>query len=139
MELHSNVKVQRAISPIAAGTTGTGKTSVIIDRQGYAGLEFVFDYGTLTATNAVVNVVAKHGDVTGSLASIADTDLVGLESAASLPQAVRTSGIGKNVSKKLGYRGNKRYLTVQMINTVTAAIPIAATVLLFKAELAPVT
>jgi hypothetical protein len=40
-DMHNNVKVLRVISPVAIGTTGTGKTGKIIDRQGYGGVEFL--------------------------------------------------------------------------------------------------
>lgn len=138
MELHNNILPKRSISPVAAGTTGTGKTGTIVDRQGYAGVEFILDYGTVTATNAVVTVTIFEGDVTGTMTSVADADLIGTEVNAGLAAAAtRTSGTTKNVSKRIGYKGNKRYVQAKMVNTVTAAIPIAATALLFRAGVAP--
>jgi hypothetical protein len=110
-ELHNNIRPIRSISPVAAGTTGTGKTGTIIDRQGYAGVEFLFDYGTVTATNATITVTLLEGDVTGTMTSVADADLIGTEVLAGLAAAAtRTSGVSKNVTKRLGYKGIRRYV-----------------------------
>jgi hypothetical protein len=80
MDLQNNISAKRLISPIAAGTTGTGKTSApsLGDRQGYGGVEIIFEYGTLTATNATVTVTVLEGDVTGTMTSVADADLIGV-------------------------------------------------------------
>jgi len=136
-ELHNNVKVQRVVSPVAIGTTGTGKTGVVIDRQGYEGVEFLVSYGTVTATNAVFTPVMKEGDATGSLTSVADADMVGTEAGAGLAAAVRTSGTTKNVTKKVGYRGSKRYVNLSISSTVTAGTPIGIDGVLFNPEHAP--
>jgi hypothetical protein len=137
-ELHNNIRAVRSISPVAAGTTGTGKTGTIVDRQGYGGVEFIFDYGTVTATNATITVTLLEGDVTGTMTSVADADLIGTEALASLTATTpRTSGVSKNVSKRLGYKGIKRYVQAKMVPTVTATTPIAATAILFKAAVNP--
>lgn len=131
-ELHNNITVRRVVSPVAIGTTGTGKTGVIIDRQGYGGVEFLVAYGTVTSTAAVFTVVAKEGDVTGTLTSVADADLVGTEAAAGLAAAVRTSGTTKNVTKKVGYKGNKRYVQLNISSTATAGTPVGIDAVLFN-------
>lgn len=139
-DLHSKIKVQRAISPVALGTTGTGKTSVIIDRQGYDSLEFIVGVGTVTATNATVTAILKESATTGgSFTSVADADLLGTEAGASVAAAAtRTSGVSKNVSKRVGYIGSKRYLTLSLINTVSAGIIGHADAILSDPMLAPV-
>jgi hypothetical protein len=123
-DLHSNITVRRAISPVALGTTGTGKTSVIIDKQGYDSLEFIIGYGTVTATSATVTPVIKECATTGgSFTSVADADLLGTElGAALIATTPRTSGVSKNYSKRVGYRGGKRYVTIGLVNTVSAGI-----------------
>jgi hypothetical protein len=138
-DIHNNVKQQRVISPVAIGTTGTGKTGTIVDRQGYGGVEFILDYGTVTATNAVFTVLVTEGDVTGTMTSVADSDLLGTEllAAVGVQAGARTSGVGKNVSKRIGYKGGKRYVNVKVSSTVTAAPPIAVTALLFNPQVAP--
>ena len=50
----------------------------------------------------------------------------------------RTSGSNKNVSKRLGYRGKKRYVQAKLVSTITAGPPVAATVLMANPRHAPV-
>ena len=143
----TEVKRVRSISPVAIGTTGTGQTGKIVDRRptvsgvvyNYRGVVFELDYGTITATNAAFTLVVKEGDVTSAMTSIADTDLDGTEAAAVPATGTRTSGTTKNVSFRLGYKGNKRYVQVSKLSsTVTAGPPIAATVLLTDPDIAPI-
>jgi len=131
-DLHSNVTVRRVSGPVAIGTTGTGQVGAIIDRQGYGGVEFLFSYGAVTATNAVFTVTLKEGDATGAMTSVADADLIGTEALAGVAAAVRVDGTTKNVVKKLGYKGNKRYLQPGVKSTVTAAAPVAVSAVLFN-------
>ena len=140
-DLHNNIKRVRSISPIAIGTTGTGQAGKIVDTAGYQVVEFELDYGAVTATNATITPVVKHGDVTGTMTSIADTDLIGLEANAGIAAAAtRTSGVSKNVAKRLGYKGGKRYVQVaKLSSTVTGGTPVSATVLLGLPRHAPTT
>lgn len=138
-DLHNNISRKRSISPVAIGTTGTGKTGVIVDTRGYEAVEFEFDYGTITATNATITPTVFHGDTTGAMTSIANADLIGTEAAAGIAAGTpRTSGSNKNVSKRLGYKGKKRYVQAKLVSTITAGTPVAATVLLGKPRNAPV-
>jgi len=138
-DLHNNIKRVRSISPIAIGTTGTGQAGKIVDTQGYEAVEFEFDYGAITATAAVFTPVVKHGDATGSMTSIADSDLIGTEANAGIAAGARTSGVNRNVSKRLGYKGGKRYVQVSKLSsTATAGTPVSATVLLAVPRHAPV-
>jgi hypothetical protein len=138
-DLHDQIRILRSISPVAIGTTGTGKTGAIVDRSGYDSVEFEISYGTVTATNAVFTVVVKEGDVTGTMTSIADGDLIGTEALAGLAAASsRTSGTSKNVTKRLGYTGLKRYVQVSKLSsTVTAGTPVGANVILGMPKAAP--
>jgi hypothetical protein len=119
-ELHSNIKQKLAISPVAAGATGA-TTGKIIDRAGYGGVEFLVGYGAITTTGSVVTVVVKEGDVTGTLTSVADADLIGTETLASLAAGARTSGTGQQVVKRIGYKGTKRYVQINFTNTGTTS------------------
>lgn len=137
-DLHTKMTATRVISPVAVGTTGTGKTGAVIDRAGYDGVEFIVDYGTVTATNAVFTTVMKEGDVTGTLTSVADADMLGTELLCGLAAAAsRTSGVSKNVSKRVGYKGNKRYVNLSISSTVTAGTPVAVTAILHSPNIAP--
>lgn len=139
-DLHNSCKLVHALTPAAAGTTGTGRSSDIIDRKDYNGVEILLHYGTATTTGYAVAVIAKEGDATGSMTSIADADLLGTEALAGLAAqaTARTSGTGQNVAKRLGYLGRKRYVQVSMINTGAATGITGATCLLHNPSIAPV-
>jgi hypothetical protein len=143
----NEMKRVRSISPVAIGTTGTGQTGKIVDRRptvsgvtvNYRRVAFEVDIGTITATNAAFTLVVKEGDVTSAMTSIADADLDGTEAGAVPATGTRTSGSTKNVSFRLGYKGTKRYVQVaKLSSTVTATTPVAAAVLLFDPDAAPV-
>ena len=137
-DLHNNARAVTAIVPAAIGANGT-KTGVVIDRQGYGGVEFVVSYGAVTTTGTVVTMVAFEGDVTGTLTSVADTNLLGTEALASLPAATpRTSGTTKEVVKRLGYVGNKRYVRLNAVQTgVTSAGVVGAAAVLHNPAVTP--
>jgi hypothetical protein len=138
-DLHNNIKATRVVGPVAIGANAT-KTGVIIDRQGYGGIEFICNYGAVTTTGTVVTVQISEGDVTGTLTSVADADLLGTETLASLLATTpRTSGVSQNVSKRIGYRGNKRYVRANAISTgVTSVGCVGITAILINPSIAPV-
>jgi hypothetical protein len=138
-DLHHNIKAVRCISPVAVGTTGTGKTGKPVDRSGYDAVEVVLDYGTITATNATLVPTIFEGDATGTMTSVADANLLGTEALAGVAAAAtRTSGTSKNVTKRIGYIGTKKYVNAKIVSTITAAPPVAATVILGSAQSRPV-
>ena len=132
MDLKYTLKRIRTISPISLGATASGgKVGKPIDTAGYGSKMIEIDYGTVTATNATVTPVILEGDVTGTMTSAADADLVYLEASAKLPQAAtRTSGTNKNYSTGIGYKGSKRYVSCNLIPTISGGIVASATVLL---------
>lgn len=137
-DLHNSTRTKTVIAPVAIGANAT-KTGKIIDRQGYGGVEFLAAYGAVTTTGTVVTLVVKEGDATGSLTSVADSDLLGTEALASLPAATpRTSGTAQNVTKRIGYKGQKRYVQVNSISTgVTSVGCVGITALLHSPGSAP--
>ncbi|MBK8121713.1 MAG: hypothetical protein IPK39_23120 [Sulfuritalea sp.] len=137
-DLHNNTRTKTVIAPVAIGANAT-KTGKIIDRQGYGGVEFIAAYGAVTTTGTIVTLVCKEGDVTGTLTSVADADLLGTEALASLLAATpRTSGSTSNVTKRLGYKGNKRYVQVNAVQTgVTSVGCVGITALLHSPGNAP--
>lgn len=139
-DLHSNVRTKTVISPLAIGANAT-KSGLVIDRQGYGGVEFVASYGAVTTTGTVVTLVVKEGDVTGTLTSVADSDLLGTEALASLLAATpRTAGTTKEVTKRIGYVGNKRYVTVNAVQTgVTSVGVVGVAAILHSPAVAPQT
>jgi hypothetical protein len=138
-ELHNNIKQVQAISPLAIGANAT-KTGRIVDRKGYAGVEFLAAYGAVSTTGTIVTLVMFEGDVTGTMTSVADADMLGTEALASLLATTpRTSGVSRNVTKRLGYKGNKRYVRVDAVQTgVTSVGCVAVDAILFTPEVAPI-
>lgn len=138
-DLHENTKQVLAIAPVALGATGA-ITGRVIDRKGYGGVEFIIEYGAVTTTGTVATAILYDADTTGALASAADADMIGTEALASLPAATsRASGTTKLVSKRLGYKGNKRYVRLNLNGTGTTSVGIvAASAILHTPEAAPV-
>lgn len=137
LDLHNNAKIQIVRAPAALGTATAGK---VIDRHAYHGVEFIVEYGARTATNSVFSVIVKEGSATGTLTSVADGDLLGTEVNAGLPaESSHVSGIGKNVAKKIGYKGTKRYVSLTLAATVTAATLVGASALLHSPRVSPAT
>lgn len=137
-DLHNNCRTLMGIVPVAIGANAT-KTGLVKDRQGYGGVEILAHYGAVTTTGSVVTLVVKHGDVTGTMASVADADLLGTEALASLPAATpRTAGTTKEVTKRIGYIGSKRYVSVDAVGTgVTSVGTVGVTILLHNPYNAP--
>lgn len=137
-DLHNNVDVRTAIVPAAVGTTGTGQVGLIIDRQGYESIEFVLQYGAITTATGTFTVVMKEGDVTGTLTSVADANLLGTEALAGVGAAARVDYSTEKVTTKIGYIGTKRYVQASIVNTGTAGTPVAAVAILSNPSIAPV-
>jgi hypothetical protein len=138
-DMHSNARTLMGIVPVAIGANGT-KTGLVKDRQGFGGVEIVVAYGSVTTTGSVVTLVVKEGDVTGTMTSVADAFLLGTEALASLPAATpRTAGTTKEVTKRVGYIGNKRYISADLVGTgVTSVGIVGVTYLVHSPMNAPV-
>lgn len=135
-ELHNNISQKRIVGPVAIGANATisGK---IIDRQGYGGVEFIASYGAIATTGTVCTLVVKEGDATGSMTSVADADLLGTEALASRLGGATTSGVGANVAKRVGYKGTKRYVTVDVVKSGTTSVGcVAVNAILFNPNVA---
>lgn len=106
-DLHNNIQVLRAISPIVV-TDDTAQVSQIIDRQGAEALEFVLALGTLSDSNCTTTVLVEDGDdaALSDAAAVADEFLLGTEALAAPTFA------DDNEMRKIGYIGPKRYVRV---------------------------
>jgi hypothetical protein len=137
-DLHNNVRTKMAIVPQAMGN-GTAFAGNIIDRKGYGSVEFDVAYGSITTTGTTVTALVKEGDATGSLTSVADGDLLGTEALVGLAAGARVAGTGKEVAKRIGYKGNKRYVQLTLTRGgTTSAGAIGANAILSSPEAAPV-
>ena len=134
---HEVMRTVVGVAPVAIGTTGTGQVGKIIDRSGYAGVEFLVAAGAITSTAAVFTVTVKEGDATGSMTSVADTDLIGTEALAGIAAGARTSGVGSRVTKRIGYKGIKKFVQCGIKSTATAGTLVSITGLLHSPRYAP--
>ena len=137
--IHENVKQVLALIPQQLGN-GSTFAGAMIDTKGYSGAEFLVNYGSITTTGTALTAIVKEGDTTGAMTSVADRDLVGTEALVGLAAATpRTAGTTKEVAKRIGYKGNKRYVQLTITRAGTTSVGcIGATALLTNPEAAPV-
>lgn len=111
-DLYNKLKFSRAISPVnETGTTAL--VSQIIDMQGYHSLVFAILTGSLADSNATFTVLLEEGADSGlsDNTAVSDDDMHGTEALASFVFS------DDNTVKKIGYKGNKRYVRL----TITPA------------------
>jgi len=125
-ELHNNIEVRRAISPVNV-TNDTAQVSQIIDRANRASLEFIITLGSLADVDATFAVLVEHGadSALGDAAAVPDADLLGTEAGAGFTFA------DDNEVRKIGYKGAKRYvrLTITPANNTGNAYMAAVAIL----------
>jgi len=132
-DLVNNITVARAISPVSV-SDNTAQVSQIIDRQGYSSLTFAIAAGSLADADATFTVLVEDGDAANlsDAAAVDDADLLGTEALAGFTFA------DDNATRKIGYRGTKRYvrLTITPATNASAAL-LGAVAILGHAQLAP--
>ena len=132
-DLHNNIDVKRAISPVSE-SGNTALVSQILDTRGYESIELVIATGSIADADATFTVLIEDGD-NGALsdaAAVADTFLLGTEVQAGF------AFDDDNECRKIGYVGGKRYLraTITPANNASAAL-ISAVWVLSNARTAP--
>ena len=136
LDLHNTIKATIAIAPQTQTIADTAIVGTIIDTAGFDTCEIVFLTGTLTDADATFAVTLEHGDdpALADTAVPAAGDLIGTTALASFTFADDIT------TKKIGYRGTKRYLraTVTPTNNNAGAAPIAAVALQTLARVKPV-
>ena len=138
-DMQNNIRTVVSVTPAAIGANAT-KTGTIVDRQNFNGVQFVASYGSVTTTGTVCTLVIREGDVTGTMTSVADADLLGTEALASLAAGTpRTAGVNRDVARRIGYIGNKRYVQALVVQTgVTSVGCVGVNAILFNPLVAPV-
>lgn len=125
-DLHNNIDVRRVISPVSVADN-TAQVGQIIDRQGYHSLEYVIATGSIADADATFAVLLEEGDDASlsDAAAVADADLNGTEALAAFQFD------DDNETRKLGYKGHKRYtrLTITPSANASAALLSAVAVL----------
>ncbi len=134
-DLHNNIKLSRALSPVAAGTNNTPYVSEILDTANFAANELGIMIGANTDADATFTVLIEDGDVSTLTdnAAVADAYLLGTEAGASFTFA------DDNETRKIGYIGAKRYIraTITPADNAAGNIYIAALWIQAGARVAP--
>lgn len=123
-DLHNNINVERAISPVSVADT-TAQVGEIIDMQGKTALEYVIALGSLADVDATFAVLVEHGEdsALSDAAAVPDKDLLGTEAEAGFQFD------DDNAMRKIGYIGAKRYNRITITpaaNTSAALFSVAA-------------
>jgi hypothetical protein len=125
-DLHNNIAIKRAISPVSVADT-TAQVSQIIDTAGYESLEFVIATGSIADADATFTVLVEDGDQSNlsDAAAVADAFLLGTEAQAGFQFD------DDNECRKIGYAGAKRYvrLTITPVSNASAALLSAVAIL----------
>jgi hypothetical protein len=134
-DLMNNVHVVNAIPPVAARTDNTAIVSSIIDVRDFDSCMFAISVGANTDVNATFAVLLEESDASNMSGqnAVADADLNGLESLAGFQFD------DDNETRKLGYRGSKRYirLTITPTGNDSGNIFVAAVAILGRAYILP--
>lgn len=127
-DLHNSINPKPSINP-QTSATNAAIVGAIIDRQGYDSVSYLIHYGALFAGSSFA-VTMEHGDdpALADTAAVAAADLIGTLALAGGTQA---GGLA-NTTKKVGYKGSKRYTRL----TVTPSANGATSVLSAAAVLA---
>ncbi|MEP6587501.1 MAG: hypothetical protein ABJA84_01930 [Polaromonas sp.] len=134
IDIHNRLGLKRVVSPISqAGNTAM--VGAIIDRQGFDALEYTITLGTITTAGTTYTPLLEESDASNmaGATTVAAADLNGTIAAASFVDSE------VNTTKKLGYKGNKRYTRLTLTPAGnTGASTIAATAILAGAAFKPV-
>lgn len=118
-DLHSQVFGVQALAPVSI-TDNTARVSAIIDTDGYLGLEFITNIGTLADADATFAVTIEDGDASNlsDAAAVATEFLLGTTADAGFTFS------DDDEIRRLGYVGKKRYVryTITPSNNTGAAI-----------------
>lgn len=123
-DLYNTIKAVPSIAPQVQTNSDTAIVGAIIDHLGFNSSTYVVQTGTLTDANATTTFLLEESDDSGmsGAAAVADADLLGTEAGSAVTFA------NDGVTRKLGYRGRKRYtrLTITPSGNDSGAIPISA-------------
>lgn len=110
-DLHANVKISKALALTAVSGNGATAGS-IIDTQGFGNTEFAIISGTLTDGTYTPSLTEGDDSALGDGATVAAAEILGTIALATFALT------DDNTVKKIGYKGNKRYVRL----TITASV-----------------
>jgi len=131
-DLHDNIGVSVALNTgaISSNTTTSG---AIIDTAGFESIEFVIQSGTLTDGSYAPTITEGNESNLSDGSATAAADLLGTAAAATFVAA------DDNAAKKIGYKGGKRYVRLNVVSTgVTTGGTLSAVAIKGNARSKPV-
>jgi hypothetical protein len=105
-DLMNNIHVVKALAPGAAVVDNTAQVSDIVDRRGYESLTFVILTGQLADLDATFAVAVDHGNA----ANLSDASAVPVDMLIGTTALAGFQFDDDNETRKIGYRGDKRYV-----------------------------
>jgi len=114
-DMYNNIKQLNALD-IQAISTNTTTAGEIIDTQGFDSLTFIFQTGTITDGDYTVLIEEGNESDLSDAAAVSDGDLLGTEAGASF-----TADTDDNKTSRIGYRGNKRYVRLNVVSANTTS------------------
>ena len=134
-DLMNNIHPVVAVAPQVV-SDGSSILSAAVDTAGYDSVTFVVLLGTLADADATWTVTLHEGDTAtqGDHTAVADAEIIGTEALAGIAAAT-----DDGLCRKIGYGGNKRYVSVEIDNGTanTGAAPIAVVAILGHPRRAP--
>jgi hypothetical protein len=123
LDLYNKLSVVRAISPVSVADN-TAQVSQIIDRQGFSGLMFAINLGSIADADATFVALVEHGDdaALADAAAVPDAELNGTELLAGFQFG------DDNETRKIGYAGNKRYVRLTITPAANASAALVSSV-----------
>lgn len=113
-DMTNDLGIARGISPAAAGTDNTAIESETLDMQGKWAAAFLILIGANTDANATFAVLVEHSDNSDmSSPEAVPDDMLNLTEVS----AGFTAANDDNEVRKIGYRGDKRYVRVTITPT----------------------
>lgn len=111
-DLHNNIKVSRAISPVSTADD-TPLVSEILDTANFNANELLILTGSIADANVTFAVLIEEGNASNlsDAAAVADADLLGTEAQAGFQFD------DDNETRKIGYIGAKRYIRATITPT----------------------
>lgn len=131
-DLVNNFEIRRAISPVSVADT-TAQVSQIIDMQGLSAVCFGILTGSIADADATFTVLLEEGDASNlsDAAAVADADLISTEALAGFQFD------DDNETRKLGYKGSKRYVRLTITPVANASAALLAAFALCEPALKP--
>jgi len=127
----AKLKLTSALNPVAL-SSATTTAGIIIDTKGYESLTFALQ---ATVSTGTYTPLIESGDDSGlsDAAAVADTELLPTGTGQEATSALTASG-----TKKIGYRGTKRYVRLSVVSSGTVSGTVSSLAVLGFPQDAPV-